>query len=298
MSEVRIFWDPNGFELSTLGDRNFLKTTDGDTPSVSVPIRMLSIDAPEVHYPDNKLPSSQDKNLAQLAEWIVQGIAPIDKDLGKHLYPKLATGAAGTLHEEQGKKAKVHFEELLDRKLALPNGKKRNVFLRAADEKFDQYGRLLAYMAPNYSAKELNTMSRTDRASFNYLMVESGWAATFIIYPSIPSYLDLVMLQELAKNAYQKKIGAWSDVLTLTGYEYRMMVRLHEITKQIIDGKNLSSKDRYSWIDRYCADMTTQEIFFPQDYFRVETYNRIFIWPADVAEAVGSMNLGPVAVSI
>jgi endonuclease YncB( thermonuclease family) len=67
MSEVKIFWDPNGFELSSLGDRNYLKTTDGDTPSVSVPIRMLSIDAPELHYPDNKPPSSQDKNLAQLA---------------------------------------------------------------------------------------------------------------------------------------------------------------------------------------------------------------------------------------
>ena len=293
MSEVKIFWDPDGFELSALGDRNFLKTTDGDTPSVSIPIRMLSIDAPELHYPDNKLPSSQDKNLAQLAEWILAGKAPIDSGLGKYLYPKLATGAAGTLQEGQGKKAKEHFEELLDKKLALPNGKKRNVFLRAADEYFDQYGRLLAYMAPNYSAKELATLSRKDRASFNHMMVESGWAATFLIYPSIPGYLDMVMLQQSAKDAFQKKMGAWSDALTLTGYEYRMMVRLHEITKQIIDGKNLSSKEKFSWIDRYCADMTTREIFYPQDYYKVETYNRIFIWPADVAEAVSRMNLVP-----
>lgn len=293
MSEVKIFWDPNGFELSTLGDRNYLKTTDGDTPSVSVPIRMLSIDAPELHYPGSKTPSSQDKNLAQLAEWILQGIAPIEKDLGKYLYPKLATGAAGTLHEEQGKKAKEHFEELLEKKLTLPSGKKRNVFLRAADENFDQYGRLLAYMAPNYSAKELETLSRKDRATFNHLMVESGWAATFVIYPSIPSYLDLVMLQKSAKDAYQKKIGVWADAISLTGYEYRMLVRLYEITKQIIDGKNLSSKERYSWIDRFCADMTTKEIFYPQDYYKVEPYSRIFIWPVDVAEAVGSMNLVP-----
>ncbi len=70
MSEVKIFWDPNGFELDTLGDKNYLKTTDGDTPSVSTPIRMLSIDTPEVHYPDNKPPSTQDNNLAQLAGWI------------------------------------------------------------------------------------------------------------------------------------------------------------------------------------------------------------------------------------
>ena len=293
MSDVKIFWDPNGFELATLGDRNYLKTTDGDTPSVSIPIRMLSIDAPELHYPDNRPPSSQDKNLAQLAEWILAGKAPIKKELGKYLYPKLATFEAGTLHEEQGKKAKEHFEELLDKMLALPNGKKRNVFLRAADEHFDQYGRLLAYMAPNYSSKELATMSRKDRATFNHLMVESGWSATLLIYPSIPSYLDLVMLQESARDAYQKKRGAWSDPMTLTGYEYRMMVRLYEITKQIIEGKNISSKEQYSWIDRFCSDMTTKEIFYPQDYYLVEPYNRIFIWPEDVAESVGSMNLVP-----
>ena len=293
MSEVKIFWDPNGFELATLGDRNYLKTTDGDTPSVSIPIRMLSIDAPELHYPDSKPPSTQDKNLAQLAEWILAGKAPIKKELGEYLYPKLATCKAGTLQEEQGKRAKEHFEELLDKMLALPNGKKRNVFLRAADEHFDQYGRLLAYMAPNYGSKELASMTRKDRATFNHLMVESGWSATFLIYPSIPSYLDLVMLQESAKDAYQEKMGAWSDPMTLTGYEYRMLVRLYEITKQVIEEKNISSKERYSWIDRFCSDMTTKEIFYPQDYYLVEPYNRIFIWPEDVAEAVGSMNLVP-----
>ena len=295
MSEVKIFWDPNGFELDTLGNKNYLKTTDGDTPSVSIPIRMLSIDTPEVHYPDRKPPSTQDNNLAQLAEWIQAGKAPIDKDLGlgAYLYPKLATRVAGTLQEEQGKKATKQFEELLEKKLTLPNGKKRNVFLWAADEHFDQYGRLLAYMAPNYGAKELAAMPRKDRATFNLLMVESGWAASFPIYPSIPSYLDLVMLQEMAKDAYDNKKGAWSDPMTLTGYEYRMFVRLHEITKDLIDGKKLTSKERNSWIDRFCVDMTTKEIFYPQDYYKVAPYNRIFIWPEDVAEAVGKMNLVP-----
>ena len=224
MSEVKIFWDPNGFELDTLGDKNYLKTTDGDTPSVSIPIRMLSIDAPEVHYPGNKAPSTQDGNLAQLAEWIKEGKAPINADLGKYLHPKLVTGTAGTLHEEQGKKATKQFEDLLDEKLKLPNGKKRNVFLRAADENFDQYGRLLAYMAPNYSAKELATMSRKDRATFNLLMVESGWAAPFPIYPSIPSYLDLVMLQEMAKDACIDKKGASGFINARCGHITILMV--------------------------------------------------------------------------
>jgi endonuclease YncB( thermonuclease family) len=291
MPQVKIFWDPNGFELDNLGDKNYLKTSDGDTPSVSMPIRMLSIDTPELHYPDNKLPSTQDQNLAQLADWIMAGKAPIETDLGNFLHPKLAAGTAGTLQEKQGKDAMNKFEELLKTKLKLPNGNKRNVFLWAADEHFDQYGRLLAYMAPNHSSKELATMSRKDRATFNLLMVESGWAASFPIYPSIPSYLDLVMLQESARDAHDNKRGVWSDPMTLTGYEYRMCVRLYEITKQLVDGKKLSSKEKNSWIDRFCVDMTTKEIFYPQEYYKVAPYNRIFIWHADVSEAVSSMNL-------
>jgi endonuclease YncB( thermonuclease family) len=293
MSEVKIFWDPIGFELDTLGDRNYLKTTDGDTPSVSTSIRMLSIDTPEVHYPDNKAPSTQDNNLAQLAEWIQNGKAHINTDLGKYLSPRLATRTAGTLQEKQGKEAMKQFEELLNKKLTLPNGKKRNVFLWAADEHFDQYGRLLAYMAPNYSSRELATMTRKDRATFNLLMIESGWAASFPIYPSIPSYPDLVILQEMGKDAYDNKRGAWSNPMMLTGYEYRMCVRLYEITRDLIDGKNLSTKEQNSWIDRFCADMTTKEIYYPQDYYKVLPHNRIFIWPEDVAEAVGKMNLVP-----
>ncbi len=91
----------------------------------------------------------------------------------------------------------------------------------------------------------------------------------------------------------KRKEGPGPDPMTLTGYEYRMLVRLYEITKQIIEGKIISSREQYSWIDRFCADMTTKEIFYPQDYYLVEPYNRIFIWPEDVAEAVGSMNLVP-----
>jgi len=65
----------------------------------------------------------------------------------------------------------------------------------------------------------------------------------------------------------------------------------------LVKGKRLSSREKYGWISRFCADMTTKEIFPPQDYYRVLPYNRIFIWPQDVAEAVGKMNLVPGAVS-
>ena len=38
-------------------------------------------------------------------------------------------------------------------------------------------------------------------------------------------------------------------------------------------------------------DMTTREIYFPQDYYNVAPYNRIFVWPQDVMEAVARLNL-------
>jgi endonuclease YncB( thermonuclease family) len=198
MSDVKIFWDPKGLELDTLGKKKYLRATDGDTPYVSMSIRMLSIDTPEVHYPGNQKPSKQDEKLAQLSDWIQAGEAPVSSGLAQHLYPKLATGTAGTLQESQGESATDKFKELLNEKLKRPSGTKRSVFLRAADIPFDRYGRLLAYMAPSYNSKELASMSRTERATFTLLMIESGWAASFPIYPSIPSFADLVMLR---KNA-------------------------------------------------------------------------------------------------
>jgi hypothetical protein len=57
--------------------------------------------------------------------------------------------------------------------------------------------------------------------------------------------------------------------------------------------KKVSSRERSGWISRYCVDMTTREIFYPQNYHKVAPYNRIFVWSDDVAKAVGRMNLLP-----
>ncbi len=168
-----------------------------------------------------------------------------------------------------------------------------SAFIRVADEPLDQSNRLLAYMSPYYTSRELASMSLRDRATFNLLMVESGWAATFPIYPSLPRYIDLVILQEVAKGAYDSTTGAWADPMMLTGYEYRMCVKLYRITRKLVDSESVSTRDRYGWIERYCVDMCTREIFGPQEYYQVAPYNRIFIWPNDVTEAVGKINLAP-----
>lgn len=293
MAKINIFWDPMGLELDSLGKKKYVSATDGDTPYVSISIRMLSIDAPEVHYPGTTKPSKYDDKLKELADLIDAGKAPIEHDLANFLKEKLKTGKAGTLQETQGLQATEEFHKIVSASLTKPNGKKRNVFLLAADEHFDQYGRLLAYMSPYYEQAELATLSLRQRATFNLMMIEAGWAASFPIYPSLPKNVDLILMHDVAKEAYDNKKGIWADPYTLLGYEYRMCVRLYEITKKLISGKKVSSQERKSWIERFCVDMTSREIFYPQEYFKVKPYNRIFIWPVDVTEAVARMNLVP-----
>lgn len=43
--------------------------------------------------------------------------------------------------------------------------------------------------------------------------------------------------------------------------------------------------------------MTTSELFPPQQYYRVQPWNRVFVWPRDVGEAIARLNLVPPGVS-
>ena len=94
MADVNIFWDPSGFELDSFGNKELVRVTDGDTVHISTSIRMLGIDTPEKSYYGK--PSKYDDDLAQLAEWMQAGKAPVWDKLAEYLYPKLATGQAGT----------------------------------------------------------------------------------------------------------------------------------------------------------------------------------------------------------
>ena len=81
-------------------------------------------------------------------------------------------------------------------------------------------------------------------------------------------------------------VGAWAEPTMLTGYEFRMAVKLFKITRRLLDGEKLSSAARKSWIDRYCVDMTSQQIHYPENYYRVAPYDRLFIWSKDVVEGL------------
>src|SRR5215207_4244083 len=111
---------PAGENLPDRDSRKLVDITDGDTPNIRMPIRMLSVDTPEVTADTEAGAERVDAKLAQLAQWIEQRRAPISAPLAAALLPKLATGKAGTLQFRQGKQASAFAKENAEKRLARP----------------------------------------------------------------------------------------------------------------------------------------------------------------------------------
>lgn len=290
---LQVLWMPAGASLPARDARALVDISDGDTPNVRMPIRMLSVDTPEVTARTDQRAAAIDAEFAQLADWMAQGKAPITAGLAAVLGPKLATGKAGTLHFQQGGAASAFAKQNVETRLTRPNGSRRNLFLRTADAPFDTNHRMLAYVAPNYSATELRTMSRAERSTFNLDLVTHGWAAPFVIYPSVPGEQDLPLLVAAAAAARAGGLGIWGSPDTLPAYEYRAMEKLFRITRKIVDGAEVDGAERHSWRERYCADLRSRTLHGPEGYSDVPPEYRLWIWAADVADAVSRLNLVP-----
>lgn len=289
MEKVQIFWDPNGIELEQLGKKTKSgDPADGDTPFVRMPIRMLGIDTPETSFQGGE--TTANNKFAELKTELETGNYDnwIDAELKALLLPKLQH--AGTLQINQGKQAKAFFKQLLEDRLRKPNGNNRQLFIRAADEHFDSFGRLLAYIAPSYTKTELASITVDQRKTFNLLMLESGWAANIIIYPNLPKNGDLRLARDGVRNAFDNGLGAWADPKMLTGYEYRMCLKLHSAIKKAKPSNGFFIRQS-SWVQRFCIDMTTLKVYEPQKYHKIKPYNRLFIWPDDIRDAVAELNL-------
>lgn len=293
VESVEILWTPAGQNMPSLGSRALVDVSDGDTPNIRMPIRMLSIDTPEVTAKSENRAGAIDGEFSELATWIRQGQAPVSNSFRDYILPKLDTGNAGTLQFEQGNEASTFYKARSDERLTRDNGRKRNLFIRTGDNQFDNYGRLLAYVAPSYSKAERAQMSRRERATFNLDLIESGWAAPFVLFPAIPGELDLPIFLDVAVSAKDSGVGQYSNPLSLYGYEYRMCEKLHNITQKLVSGQSISFPDQLKWRSRYCADMRSRELFGPENYMAIPEPYRIWIWPDDVQKAIGMLNLVP-----
>lgn len=290
---VQILWSPAAIAMPALGSRALVDITDGDTPNVRMPIRMLSVDTPEVTADTPAGAVRVDEKLGQLADWIEQDRAPISAGLAEHVLPKISTGKAGSLQFEQGKAASAFATENVAARLARPGKAPRTIFIRSVAPYFDDNGRLLAYVAPNYSSREQATLTRAQRATFNLDLIAAGWAAPFVIFPAIPGELDLPLLLDAAEDAISARRGIWANPDTLLAYEYRMLEKLHSVTKKIVDGAELAARERFAWRSRYCADMRNRVLHGPEDYIDVPPQYRLWLWPQDVQQAVSALNLTP-----
>jgi endonuclease YncB( thermonuclease family) len=291
MTITEILWMPAGQELDGFDRLRFVDITDGDTPNVRMPVRMLSIDTPERTAQSATGAARVDEQFAQLVGWISEGRAPVGPALAEHLLPRLAGG--GTRQLTQAGEASAELTRITDERLRRADGSRRNLFMRLADERIDRYGRLLAYIAPDYTAAERAIMTREQRRTFNLDMLSSGWAAPFVIHPSIPGELDLPILIGTAEDAINARRGQWGDDLSLLGYEYRMVERLHDVTRDLVAGQQVTAQRRFSWRERYCADMRDRAVYLPEDYIRVPPAYRLFIWPDRLREAIAQLNLRP-----
>jgi endonuclease YncB( thermonuclease family) len=229
----------------TLDAYKLTRITDGDTPFIEMPIRMLSIDTPEVHYPGTQKPSAHDATLAELGKGLLWGKYPkLPRLLAKHLGERL-DATAGTRQLEQGERSRIEYERILAERMKTKSGRgTRKLFLRSSAEMFDAHGRMLGYVAPSYDADELRTMSLLDRRTFNFQLVEEGWAAPFVIYPSLPKPADLTLFRGAARTARTEKRGHYADSKTLAGYEFRFCVKLlrgEDRTRGALQNFNLGS---------------------------------------------------------
>jgi hypothetical protein len=91
---VQVSWSPAGSTMPSLDSRALADITDGDTPNVRMPIRMLSVDTPETTARSQARAAQIDEGFGQLAMWIREGRAPVEARLAEFLLPKLETGVA------------------------------------------------------------------------------------------------------------------------------------------------------------------------------------------------------------
>lgn len=264
-------------ESLALGERAvWVSATDGDTPTIQLPVRMLGIDAPELHFmsANEKTPGAYDNALANFLDREGKNL---EEGLKKYLKPRLENNAS-TRQITAGREAFDHFLKTAKERLERVNAQgkpltPRKLFVMAAEEVFDMNGRLLAYVNAAYTKAERKTIPLPKRVTFNLQMLEDGHAASLLIYPNVPKPEDLKLVQKAVHNARTKKKGFWAQGnRALLAYEFRWVVKM-------IEGEENGPT-------RFCGDLSTGDLFTPERYYKALPENRLFFFKEDVSDAL------------
>jgi endonuclease YncB( thermonuclease family) len=177
----------------------------------------------------------------------------LDGQLQKYLQPKLTKESIKT-HKNLGFETKEYLESILEEDLVVSFDK----------EVFDRYDRFLVYL------------SAAKGKSYNLLLVQTGYALPYLIYPNTISltedekwnYDKIEEIQKITIRAKKQNPGIWAHIdHILLPMELRFLTR-----------RELPQK--------YCADLQDHLLYPPEHYFKIPIENRLFFYPKDVILAI------------
>ncbi|UVS69852.1 thermonuclease family protein [Nitrososphaera viennensis] len=265
------------------------RVSDGDTPVVEQPVRMVSCDTPEkagyAGKPETSQPKLEKCRQRLVGEYYNGHLAAGLRD---YLASRITPDAAQR-HIGAGYDASREFERMLEERLALPDGKRRKTAVIPTGEIIDRYGRMLAYISPWFAGeKEGDPLPPKDdprRKTFNLEMVETGWAASFPIYPSLPGNDDMNRLIAGAEDAWNGKKGMWAQYGKdlLLAYEYRMCIKLANAASPEEGVKEA--------FQRHCVDLAALKIVGKYDFYKVPPPYRLWVWEGDLEKARADLGL-------
>jgi endonuclease YncB( thermonuclease family) len=267
--------------------KSLIQISDGDTPVIRQPIRMVSCDTPEkAHYAGG--PDKAQPKLDTCRQRLQSGFySDLPQGLIDYLAQRLTNHAAAD-HIEAANEASLEFDKLLNTRLLKDNGSVRKVAVIPTGEIVDRYGRMLSYLAPWYSGSSSDPLPPKGdprRDTFNLNMVENGWAAFFPIYPSLPQNDDFNRAIAAAAEAWQKKRGVWKKYgrKCLLAYEFRMCIKL---------GTAKTQKAGMSQaFQRVCVDLRNLRIRGKYDFYKVTPCYRMWVWEEGLAQAKEDLGL-------
>ena len=81
IERLQILWLPEGGTIPTLGARPLVDVTDGDTPNIRMPIRLLSVDTPRDHSRIRGRRTPRRRAVPAAGTVAARGRAPISREL-------------------------------------------------------------------------------------------------------------------------------------------------------------------------------------------------------------------------
>ena len=276
-------------EVRPAASHRLFNISDGDTPTILQPVRMVSIDTPEKSHYAGKAETAQPK-LDRCRQLLLDGVYPaIPDDLRDYLVDRLDPEAAAR-HIDAGEQATIQFDLLLRERLTRADGSQRTVATVPTGEVIDRYGRMLAYLAPWFTGSKSDPLPPRDdprRRTLNLDMIAGGWAASFLIYPSLPHDADLNLLLDDARTAWRQRRGAWKKHgrKLLLGYEYRLAIKLGT--------EKPPAKAMADAFQRVCVDLRSGRSVGLFGWSKVPPPERLWFWVDDTAKATVDLGLDP-----